>query len=175
MSESGKENVENNKIKIKEITTPGIAKVNSSLGRDVSQKVEEETLLPKELESSLEREMNRLKQQIREQTLKFAKETTGKKDDVSMRELSHAFDQLISGQERPVKFIYRVPPVTWISTVLALMFGILGVIAINVAPDGIQDNKGFLELGKGLVEIAKIFAGAIVGSATAAASMGNRG
>jgi hypothetical protein len=53
------------------------------------------------------------------------------------------------------------------------VFGVIGVIAIYFAPGTTgTDNKGFLELGKGFVEIAKIFAGAIVGSASAAATIG---
>lgn len=62
-------------------------------------------------------------------------------------------------------FLDYFPPVAILSAMLTMLFAILGLWAILGAP-AVKDALS----GQGFLDIAKIFAGAIVGSATSAAA-----
>ena len=136
-----------------------------------------ENTMPEELENSLEQHMALMKQKVRERAHGLAAADAGQegRPEVDLLHLSEAIKAVSATQQTENAspgFLSLVPPVTWVTAILAIVFGIFGIWAMATAPVGADDSKGFLDLGKGLIEIAKIFAGAIVGSATAAVTMG---
>lgn len=66
-------------------------------------------------------------------------------------------------------FFSYVSPLTIISSLLAILFAVLGLWASGAVGDLPPDKIKLLD-GKAYMDIAKIFAGAIVGSATASAA-----
>jgi hypothetical protein len=66
-------------------------------------------------------------------------------------------------------FFSYVSPLTIISSLLAILFAVLGLWASGAVGDLDPDKIKLLD-GKAYMDIAKIFAGAIVGSATASAA-----
>jgi hypothetical protein len=90
---------------------------------------------------------------------------------VSLRDLSQAVDELVQGQLLGpgllARFFDLFPPFTCICTVLCIAFAALGLIAmINGTAGKIGPSTA-----SGFLDIAKIFAGAIVGS-TASIAIG---
>ena len=147
--------------------------MNDETGSPKKTESGKKTELPRELESSLEQHMVKVGRHIREKAVQLAKEEADgpRVAEVSILHLATAIRSIAPGieiemnvgAEKPVGFFRRLPPVTTISAVLTVVFGVIGVLAIRYGGNNIE--------GRGFVDIAKIFAGAIVGSATAAAAM----
>ena len=117
---------------------------------------------------ALEEHVENLKNQIQHRASDFAKSSTTQEDeipavDISM--LSKAINEVAKGQATPsehkLHFFDLFPPFTCVCAVLCLAFAILGILGPDTGRIAAQ-SSGFLD-------IAKIFAGAIVGSTTSVA------
>lgn len=93
------------------------------------------------------------------------------KEQISPRHLLKAINEYAPGisienVDKPPTFIYRFfelfPPITIVCFILTIAFGGFGIYALNNSGSGIQNGNSF-------IDIAKIFAGAIVGSTTSIA------
>ncbi len=126
------------------------------------------------LDQALEEHMEKIKKKIMNRALEIASDA---QDELSVTHLAAAIDEFAPGThvfshgEVTVKrdFFDYVPPVALLSTILAFAFAALGLWAIQ-GQQNIKEGLG----GQGFLDIAKIFAGAIVGSATAVVASGAR-
>jgi len=130
--------------------------------------------LPEDLQSSLDQHSKRIQALIKRKASELAaQEDLGveEKPEITVLHLAEAIKTYAPGTEMPhlkgvqkesSRFYERLPPITLISAILAIVFGIIGVVAIRYGQAADIDGKGF-------IDIAKIFAGAIVGSATTVA------
>ena len=130
--------------------------------------------LTEELQSSLDEHSNRIKVLITRKAGELAAQEyheEGEKPQITVLHLAKAIEayspgrelsQSVNAQKDAGRFYDRLPPITIISAILAIAFGVIGVVAIKYGQQTGIDGKGF-------IDIAKIFAGAIVGSATTVA------
>ena len=106
------------------------------------------------------------------------------KEDINIIHMADAINEYAPGKqisqlsELPLKkgwlegFFGYVPPVACLSAILAFAFAALGLWAL-LGSSAVESALG--KQSSGFLDIAKIFAGAIVGSATAAVASGARG
>src|SRR5262245_39323842 len=134
-----------------------------------------ETAPESPLEQALSDHMLKIRKKILSRAQQIASDT---KDELSVTHLAAAIGEYAPGMQLVASgdgatrkwFIDYVPPVAFLSAVLAVAFAALGLWAIIGQPD-VKTGLG----GQGFLDIAKIFAGAIVGSATAVVASGGRG
>ena len=124
----------------------------------------DKTILNEELESSLSNHLDVVKNKIRDSAINLASKSDS--TSVSILHLADAIKMYAPGcvvdsaNSNQPSVLKSISPMTWVSAFMAIVFGLIGVVAIkHGAESGIN--------GKEFIEIAKIFAGAIVGSASA--------
>ena len=126
------------------------------------------------LKASLDDHLARVRDQIADRADEIANATSGPgestQNSVDLSSLAKAIDEMIKGQQNPsegkLRFFDLFPPFTCVCAVLCLAFATLGLLPLfadqAVAAKATASASGFLD-------IAKIFAGAIVGSTTSIA------
>lgn len=130
-------------------------------------KMPEESPLQKSLDDHLRR--------VREKIVQKAEDLASddEQEEVGISHLAKAIEQYAPSHEIPRSelveardgFLAHFPPLAVLSSMLAIAFAALGLWA-TLGSAEVKANLG----GQGFLDIAKIFAGAIVGSATATIS-----
>lgn len=130
--------------------------------------------LSDELSRPLNARLKQLEDQIARYAARIAKERIRTKDKqqpsrsdtdaVVLEDLSQAIAEALGQRESTAcksgldKFFEWFPPFTCLSFVLCVAFGTLGLVAMR---NGSEPSK---DMARGFLDVAKIFAGAIVGS-----------
>lgn len=134
---------------------------------EANEKTDDKNLIDKHLEYSLDKHLKNIKYIIKKEALELAEKD---KSDVTLHHLSKAIEMHISlgviakapgALQEKVSIWSRVPVILIILTIMTSVFAIFGYLAIN---SDVAVSKGIN--GQGFLDIAKIFAGAIVGSAS---------
>jgi hypothetical protein len=123
---------------------------------------------------ALEDHLAKIRKKILDRAQEIASEA---KDELSVTHLAAAIGEYAPGKQvlptgevvAKGGFFDYVPPVALLSAILAFAFAALGLWAILGQPD-VKSGLGT----QGFLDIAKIFAGAIVGSATTVVASGTR-
>jgi hypothetical protein len=126
--------------------------------------------------NALQEHLSDVKKQIKKRAIELAMEDQQQKDQkVGLKYMTSALNEFAPGHKVPKtqpglieRFFTIFSPLTVISTVLAIVFGVLGLWGSGAFGKINPDAAKLLE-PKAYLDIAKIFAGAIVGSATASA------
>jgi len=126
-----------------------------------------ESPLGQNLAQSLDDHLQRVRGKIVQRSSELA---SADKEPIGLSHLARALEQFAPGREiptvaasePPTGLIARFPPLAILSSILAVAFAALGLWA-TLGSAEVKANLG----GQGFLDIAKIFAGAIVGSATA--------
>ena len=126
------------------------------------------------LDQVLDEHMAKIKKKILYRAQEIASDA---EDELSVTHLAAAIDEYAPGThvfshgEVTVKrgFFDYVPPVALLSAILAFAFAALGLWPI-LGQQSVKESLG----SQGFLDIAKIFAGAVVGSATAVVASGAR-
>jgi hypothetical protein len=130
--------------------------------------------LPQELKQSLQHHMDQVRDKIAKRAIEIFKQDEQATQQITVIHLSEAIKEYAPGRQVPLAVptqrsrLESLSSVPIISTILAVVFGGLGLLAIL---SGTADKIG----GQAYLDISKIFAGAIVGSASVAASTAFRG
>lgn len=119
------------------------------------------------LEQSLDAHLQRVRDKIVQRSADLAAQA---REPVGVSHLARALEQFAPGREVPDGIMNepregpfaRFPPLAILSSLLAIAFAGLGLWA-TLGSAEVKQGLG----GQGFLDIAKIFAGAIVGSATA--------
>ena len=134
------------------------------------------TGFPKEFSDALDKQISQIRDQIEEQAIQIAQKESDpstREVQVSLSHLTEAID-IVTAASAPSttrldRFFAYVPPFTLICFLLCVAFAWLGLSPLAKATS--VDPKVAEKLvltSSGFLDIAKIFAGAIVGSATTA-------
>lgn len=132
--------------------------------------------LPEPLEACLRKHLDTVKVAIASRARELASsassaDSAATEPPVSIVHLSQAIREYAPGEMLPAPysskpdklgFLDYFPPFTLMCAGLAFAFGVFGIIAL-------ARNGAVKDLGGGFVDIAKVFAGAIVGSTSAIA------
>ncbi len=126
------------------------------------------------LDKVLDDHLAKIKKKIINRAFEIASEA---QEELSVTHLAAAIDEyapgthvFLHGETMPKRgFFDYVPPVALLSAILACAFAALGLWAV-LGQQNIKEGLG----SQGFLDIAKIFAGAIVGSATAMVASGSR-
>jgi hypothetical protein len=126
-------------------------------------------------DSPLYDSLNHHMQKVRERIIRRAEDLTSEGEEVDLPQLTKAVEEFAPGGEFPKRtqpgFLDYFPPLTILSAILAFAFAALGLWA-TLSSNAAKNNLG----GQGFLDIAKIFAGAVVGSTTASmTSLARRG
>lgn len=130
------------------------------------------------LKETLEEHLESIKKKIADRALDIASSKTPgesaksvEKPKVSISDLAQAIDEMTHAypvqKEQKMQFFDLFPPFTCICAILCLAFAVLGLLPLLITDEKLvikatTQTSGFLD-------IAKIFAGAIVGSTTSIA------
>jgi hypothetical protein len=127
--------------------------------------------ISKNLSDSLDERIAQIRTEILQRAqhiAAIAEESPSDSIPITIGSLASAIDQLVSGQapipERRPNFFDYFPPFTCVCAILCVIFAVLGLAPLlSTKVSGLQNSaQGFLDL-------AKIFAGAIVGSTSSIA------
>lgn len=127
-------------------------------------------------QSALNEQMSQMRAQIEEQAIQIARQAnTGSEAEakVSLSDLAAALETVTTGGRPPAtrveRFFDYFPPFTCICALLCIGFAWLGLSPLTKAT-GVDPKvaEKLVLTSTGFLDIAKIFAGAIVGSATTA-------
>jgi len=133
-------------------------------------------ILSPSLAASLDERLLQLKDQIAERAGEIANATVGPNatplNPVDLSSLSMALDEATKGrqnlsEEGKPRFFELFPPFTCVCAVLCLAFATLGLLPLIAADPAVAAKA--TASASGFLDIAKIFAGAIVGSTTSIA------
>ncbi|MBT0571705.1 hypothetical protein KIK84_15370 [Curvibacter sp. CHRR-16] len=126
--------------------------------------------IPPSLSTCLDDELNALRDQITARAAELASTTP-----VTLQNLNQAMDEVVRGAAGSAtlkrSFLDYFPPFTLVCALLCLAFAVLGLVALHEDPSG---TSKLAAASGGFLDIAKIFAGAIVGSTTSLALAGAR-
>jgi len=156
----------------KQIVSPSSMEVEMDTKRIVSPE------LSKNLNASLDEHLAKLKGQIADRAYDLASASTdssatseGEAVRVDFSSLAKAIDEVTKGQVTPLehrtRFFDLFPPFTCVCAVLCLAFATLGLLPLVATDPTVAAKVG--GQASGFLDIAKIFAGAIVGSTTSIA------
>jgi hypothetical protein len=125
--------------------------------------------------SALDEHLSRIRQRIAERAIDLAAETQspeGNEIQVSLDDLTRAVSESVGSSAagtrsaQSTRFFELFPPFTCICAALCVAFAILGLLALG---GNLRATPGadLAKVSSGFLDIAKIFAGAIVGSTAA--------
>lgn len=139
--------------------------------------------LSKNLNASLDDHLAKLKEQIADRAYALASASTdspvtseGEGVHVDLSILAKAIDEVTKGRFTPLehrtRFFDLFPPFTCVCALLCLAFATLGLLPLVATDSNVAAKVG--GQASGFLDIAKIFAGAIVGSTTSIALSSSR-
>jgi hypothetical protein len=119
-------------------------------------------------ETPFEKSLDQHLQDIREKIIKRAESLPTEGEAVDFSHVAQAISEYAPGRELPKVepekglrfFLALFPPFILLSGILTVVFGVLGLVTLG--SESVKQSP----IGPGFLDIAKIFAGAMVGSAS---------